>query len=153
MTALSMPVVWGITIAVLLVVEAATMGLTTIWFAGGALAALILAILHAPIWLQIGVFAAVSILLLFMTRPLAAAFLTRNKTRTNAESLIGQEAVVIERIDNVQGTGHVRVSGMEWTARSVRADQTIEEGEIVMARAIEGVKLIVGKRITEPDVV
>ncbi|MBQ5360481.1 MAG: NfeD family protein, partial [Lachnospiraceae bacterium] len=76
MTALSMPVVWGITIAVLLVVEAATMGLTTIWFAGGALAALILAILHAPVWLQIGVFAAVSILLLFMTRPLEAAFLT-----------------------------------------------------------------------------
>jgi len=53
MTAMSMPVVWGITIAVLLVVEAATMGLTTIWFAGGALAALILSILHAPVWLQI----------------------------------------------------------------------------------------------------
>jgi len=88
-----------------------------------------------------------------LTRPLAAAFLTRNRTRTNAESLIGQEAVVIERIDNVRGTGHVRIGGMEWTARSVRADQTIEEGEIVMVRAIEGVKLIVGKRITEPDIV
>lgn len=151
MTALSMPLVWGITIAILLVVEAATMGLTTIWFAGGALAALILALFHGPIWLQIGVFVGVSILLLFMTRPLAQAFLTRSRTKTNADSLIGQEAVVIDRIDNVRGTGHVRIGGMEWTARSVRADQTIEKDEIVMVRAIEGVKLIVGKRITDPE--
>lgn len=151
MGTLSMPLIWGITIVILLMVEAATMGLTTIWFAGGAAAALVLALLHAPIWLQIGVFVGISILLLFMTRPLAQAFMTRNRTKTNAESLIGQEAVVIDRIDNIQGTGHVRIGGMEWTARSVRADQTIEKNEIVMVRAIEGVKLIVGKRITEPE--
>ena len=71
----------------------------------------------------------------------------QDKTRTNADSLIGKEAVVTERIDNLQSTGAAQVNGQIWTARSVNPAHVIEKDEIVMIRAIEGVKLIVGKRI------
>ncbi|MBQ3393058.1 MAG: NfeD family protein [Lachnospiraceae bacterium] len=140
--------IWVIIIVALLVVEFATAALTTIWFAGGALAGLILALIGAPIWLQAAAFAALSVVLLVLTRPLAARI--RGKTvRTNADRMIGKEAVVIERIDNVRGTGAVRVEGQEWTARSVNPGHIIEENEIVMVRSISGVKLMVGRRIQE----
>lgn len=145
---MSMVHIWVIIIVALLVVEFATAALTTIWFAGGALAGLILALIGAPIWLQAAAFAALSVVLLVLTRPLAARI--RGKTvRTNADRMIGKEAVVIERIDNVRGTGAVRVEGQEWTARSVNPEHIIEENEIVMVRSISGVKLMVGRRIQE----
>lgn len=145
---MSMVHIWVIIIVALLVVEFATAALTTIWFAGGALAGLILALIGAPIWLQAAAFAALSVVLLVLTRPLAARI--RGKTvRTNADRMIGKEAVVIERIDNVRGTGAVRVEGQEWTARSVNPGHIIEENEIVMVRSISGVKLMVGRRIQE----
>ena len=145
---MSMVHIWVIIIVALLVVEFATAALTTIWFAGGALAGLILALRGAPIWLQAAAFAALSVVLLVLTRPLAARI--RGKTvRTNADRMIGKEAVVIERIDNVRGTGAVRVEGQEWTARSVNPEHIIEENEIVMVRSISGVKLMVGRRIQE----
>ena len=145
---MSMVHIWVIIIVALLVVEFATAALTTIWFAGGALAGLILALIGAPIWLQAAAFAALSVVLLVLTRPLAARI--RGKTvRTNADRMIGKEAVVIERIDNVRGTGAVRVEGQEWTARSVNPGHIIEENEIVMVRSISGVKLMMGRRIQE----
>ena len=145
---MSMVHIWVIIIVALLVVEFATAALTTIWFAGGALAGLILALIGAPMWLQAAAFAALSVVLLVLTRPLAARI--RGKTvRTNADRMIGKEAVVIERIDNVRGTGAVRVEGQEWTARSVNPGHIIEENEIVMVRSISGVKLMVGRRIQE----
>ena len=145
---MSMVHIWVIIIVALLVVEFATAALTTIWFAGGALAGLILALRGAPIWRQAAAFAALSVVLLVLTRPLAARI--RGKTvRTNADRMIGKEAVVIERIDNVRGTGAVRVEGQEWTARSVNPGHIIEENEIVMVRSISGVKLMVGRRIQE----
>ena len=94
-------------------------------------------------------FAGVSLLMLLLTRPIAVRYLNTKVVHTNADSLIGKEAVVIERIDNIQGTGAARIEGKEWTARSVRPEQTIEAGEIVMVRSIEGVKLMVGRRIYE----
>ncbi len=147
---LNMIYVWLIAIALLLLVEFATSTLTTIWFAGGALIALICAFFGGPLWLQVILFVAGSIVLLFMTRPLALRFMDKGSVRTNADSLIGREAVVTERIDNLRSTGAVQVSGQVWTARSVNPEHTIEKDEIVMVRAIEGVKLIVGKRI-EPE--
>lgn len=143
---MNMMYVWIVLTAALLVIEAMTMGLTTIWFAGGCVCALIICLIGLPVWAQVGVFAGVSILLLMLTRPLAQKFIESGRTRTNADSLIGQEAVITEKVDNLKGTGRARVNGQDWTARSVITEQTIEQGEVVMIRAIEGVKLIVGKR-------
>lgn len=145
---LSFVQIWLILLVGLLVIEFATTALTTIWFAAGALAALICALAGGPVWLQVLLFAVVSVILLVLTRPLALRL--RNKTvRTNADSLIGKEAVVTERIDNLHSTGSVTVNGQVWTARSVNQEHTIEKDEVVMIRAIEGVKLIVGKRIDQ----
>ena len=144
---LTMVHLWAILIVALLVVEFATAALTTIWFAGGALAGLILALIGAPVWIQAAASAALSVLLLFLTRPLAAR-IRGGTERTNADRLIGREAVVIEKIDNIHGTGAVRVDGQEWTARSVNSEHTIEKGEIVMVRSISGVKLMVGRKIS-----
>ena len=143
----SMSMFWLIAVAVFVIVELATAALTTIWFAGGALLALIYSVLGAPVWLQAVVFVGASVVLLFLTRPLADKYLNKTTVRTNADSLIGKEAVVTERIDNLRSTGTVQVNGQEWTARSVNPEHVIEKDEIVMVRAIEGVKLIVGKRI------
>lgn len=143
---MNMVIFWIIAAVVLLIIEAATMGLTTIWFAGGCIAALVLALLGLPLWAQAGVFACVSVLLLFLTRPLAVRFLGVRSVPTNADSLIGQEAVVLERVDNLQGTGRVLIRGQEWTARAVRNEVEIDKDEIVTVRSIEGVKLIVGRK-------
>ena len=138
---------WLLLTAALLVIEALTAGLTTIWFAGGAVAALVLAFLGAPVWLQTGVFAAVSLILLLVTRPLVLKYMKKGRGATSLDRMIGQEVLVTEKIDNLRGTGEVQIAGQYWMARSVDNDQIIEEGEIAMIRSIQGAKLIVGKRI------
>ena len=148
---LSMTQFWLIAIALLLLIEFATSALTPIWFAGGALMALLCAVMGGPVWLQIVVFLAGSAVLLLLTRPMAVKMLNKGTVRTNADSLIGQEAVVTEKIDNLRSTGVVQINGQEWTARSVNPEHVIEKDEIVMVRAIEGVKLIVGKRIDNTE--
>ena len=147
---LSMTQFWLIAIALLLLVEFATAALTTIWFAGGSLLALLCAVAGGPVWMQVVLFLAGSAVLLLLTRPMAVRMLHKGTVATNADSLIGQEAVVTEKIDNLQSTGTVQINGQEWTARSVNPEHEIEKGEVVMVRAIEGVKLIVGKRIDKP---
>lgn len=139
---ISVTVIWLIILAVLIVIEIATLGLTTIWFAGGALAALLVSIAGGPFWLQILVFFAVSILLLIFTRPLAVKYLNKDSSKTNVESIPGETGVVIQKIDNLQAQGQVMVNGMEWTARC-RSGAVIEEGKVVKVLAVEGVKLIV----------
>ena len=138
---------WLLLIAALLVVEAMTAGLTTIWFAGGAAVALVCAFLGGPFWLQTGLFAAVSLILLLVTRPLALKYMRKGNGKNSLDRMIGQEVLVTEKIDNLRGTGEVQVDGQYWTARSVDNDHIIEKGEIAMIRSIQGVKLIVGKRI------
>lgn len=137
---------WLIVMAVLLVIEIATLGLTTIWFAAGALAAFLAALLNLPLWFQIVLFLAVSIVLLFFTRPLAARYLNSKTTKTNAESLVGRSAIVTKDIDNLLAQGQVKVSGMEWTARSTRDDIKIRSGATVVIEGISGVKLIVTEK-------
>ena len=107
---------WLIAMAVLLVIEIATLGLTTIWFAAGALVAFIAAALNLALWLQITLFIMVSLVLLFFTRPLASRYLNSKTTKTNAESLVGRTAKVTIAIDNLKPAGQVVVGGMEWTA-------------------------------------
>jgi len=136
-------ILWIVVLVLAIVIEIATMGLTSIWFAGGALVALIIALVHGPLWLQIVFFVVVSLALLFLTRPLAVKYFNRFRQPTNAESLVGERAVVKETIDNLNATGHVTVQGNEWTARSADEKITIPEGSVVRIKAIEGVKLIV----------
>lgn len=129
---------------VLLVIEIATMGLTTIWFAGGALMAFLASYLGFGWGVQIILFLAVSIALLVLTRPIAVKFFNQERQKTNAESLIGQKAIVKEEINTLQGTGRVDVNGMEWSAKADESD-VIEVDAIVLIRGIQGVKLIVEK--------
>lgn len=141
-----MAIGWLIALIVLLAVEIATMGLTTIWFAGGALVALIAALLGANIVVQVILFVAVSLILLIFTRPVAVKYLNNNAVKTNAEGLIGRTAKVIYTIDNVNSTGYASVDGQEWTARSEDNGVVIPEGTLVTIVRIEGVKLIVKKK-------
>jgi len=134
--------VWLITMAVFIVVEVSTVSLTCIWFALGALAALLAGLFDAPVWLQLVWFFAVSILALVITRPLVKKYINGKTQPTNADMIIGQTCVVLEPISNVSETGAVKVGGKVWTARS--EDGTVfAPGERVIAVRIEGVKLIV----------
>ena len=123
-------------LGVLLVVEIITLGLTTIWFAGGALAAFLAALAGGPLWLQIILFFAVSILLLIFTRPIAIKYMNKNVQKTNVDSLKGEKAVVIQTIDNLKGTGQVVIRGMEWSAKA-REDKIIKEGTVVKVITVE----------------
>lgn len=141
--------VWVILLVVFVVVEVLTMGLTTIWFAGGALAAAGTAALHLPSYVQIATFIVVSGLLIFFTRPIAVRYFNKDRVKTNAESIVGKKAIVTGAIDNIKAQGQVTVAGMEWTARSTSDDITIAEGSVVTIVAISGVKLIVEERKEE----
>lgn len=136
---------WLILFVTLLIIEILTMGLTTIWFAGGAIIAYVLAFVGFDLPVQIIAFLLVSILLLVLTRPIAMKFFNQQRQRTNAESLIGQKAVVREDIDTLRGVGRVEVNGMEWSAKTDEPEDTIKAGTIVVIEGIQGVKLIVRK--------
>lgn len=136
-------VVWLVILVVLLAIEAITLGLTTIWFAGGALAAFVMAVGGIAVLPQIIVFCAVSVLLLVFTRPVAVRWLNRDHEKTNAESLVGETAVVTETINNLENTGQAQIRGQYWTARASRDDRKIETGKTVTVKKISGVKLIV----------
>lgn len=136
--------VWLLIFIVMLVFEIATLGLTSIWFAVGALAAFITAILNMNIAIQIGVFLFVSGVLLALLRPLAAKFLNKNREKTNVDALIGKIGYVTIEINNLKGQGEINLSGQIWTARS--ADDTIISVDShVEITALEGVKAIVKK--------
>lgn len=136
---------WLIMIVVMAVIEIITLGLTTIWFAGGALVAFVASLLGADTLMQWILFCVVSFLLLIVTRPFAMKYLNHDKTRTNVESLIGREAIVMETIDNLKAEGVASVSGQEWTARTVD-DTVIVKDTVVEIVAIKGVKLIVKEK-------
>ena len=137
---------WLILLIVFLIVEFATMGLTTIWFAVGAVVATLLALVHAPLWLQIIAFLIVSGVTLVFTRPIAVKYFNRDRVRTNVESLVGREAIVVSEIDNLQGIGRVTVGGQEWSARTAQNGITLAVGTVGIVKAIDGVKLIIEER-------
>lgn len=134
---------WLVVLIVSIGVEVATLGLTSIWFAGGAAVAVIVAAFHGPVWLQILLFLAVSLLLLFFTRPIAVRYFNRDRVRTNVESMIGRQAIVTSEIDNLQGIGQVTVGGQEWSARTETDGVNLQPGTVVDIVAVSGVKLIV----------
>lgn len=138
--------VWLVVFVILIIVEIITMGLTTIWFAGGALVATMAAAFQAPLWLQVVLFLVVSAVLLFGTRPVAVKYFNKDRVRTNVEGLIGQQAIVISEINNVQGIGQVTVNGQEWSARSTEDHVALPVGAVVIVQRISGVKLIVEEK-------
>jgi len=135
---------WIATLVILVVVEAATAQLVTIWFAVGALGALIAELLGAELWLQWTVFISISLLSLVVTRPLVKKVTKKKIQPTNADRNIGAQAIVLEDIDNTKGSGSVNVKGVTWTARSKNGD-IIEKGSMVIVQEIEGAKLLVIK--------
>ena len=137
--------VWLMTLVLFVVVEIATMGLTTIWFAGGALVALLLAVFQTSFYVQLGVFLAVSIVLLVVTRPLALKYFNQKVEKTNAEGLIGKQAIVVSQIHNLKEEGQVMIGGMEWSARAYEEGRIIPSGSVVEVKEIRGVKLIVSE--------
>ncbi|MDE7287699.1 MAG: NfeD family protein [Lachnospiraceae bacterium] len=138
--------IWLIVFVACIVIEIITMGLTTIWFAGGALIAAVAAALNAPLWLQIVLFIAVSLVLLYFTRPVAVKYFNKDRVRTNAESLVGKQAIVISEIDNLKVIGQVTVGGQEWSARTTIEGITLPVGSVVIVKAISGVKLMVEEK-------
>ena len=137
---------WLMTFVVLLVVEIVTLGLTTVWFALGAIAAFLAAYVGASVLVQIIVFLIVSVVLLIVTRPIVMKHFNQKRERTNAESLIGQQAIVISEINNLQGIGQVTVNGQEWSARNASGEKEIPVGSVVIIRSISGVKLMVEEK-------
>jgi membrane protein implicated in regulation of membrane protease activity len=138
------PMAWFCLVALVIfaVAEAATVGLVSIWFAGGALVALIIAGCGGPIWLQVLLFLAVSGIMLAMLRPFVRRMTKSSKTETNAGRHIGREALVQEEINNLTGTGAIKLDGVTWTARS-ESGEVIPVGETIVVRRIEGVKVFV----------
>ena len=135
-------IVWLVLLILFAVSEAITVGLTSIWFAAGALVALIAALLGGPFWIQVTLFLAVSLLCLLAVRPLAKRHLNSKVEPTNADRVIGAEAQVTEDIDNIHGKGAVIIRGMAWSARSEDGGP-ISAGSMVRVLRIEGVKVFV----------
>ena len=137
---------WLITVVVLLVIEIATMGLTTIWFAGGALIALMFALAGVSMYAQIGAFLITSVILLVCTRPLAVKFFNQKREKTNMDTVIGKQAIVLKEIDNLKEKGQVSLNGMEWSARTYEEGIVLPAGAVVEVKEIQGVKLIVAEK-------
>lgn len=140
------PFYWLIALVVFLVIEIITLGLTTIWFAGGALVAFVAAILHLPLLVQIVLFLLVSLLMLIFTRPVAERYFNAQREQTNVNGMIGREAKVTVEIDNFNQTGTILVSGVEWTARSLEDRDIIPPGSRVEICQVEGVKVFVKRK-------
>lgn len=137
---------WLAIFIVLLIIEIATMGLTTIWFAGGALIAFCAGFVGFGLGVQVGTFIVVSLLLLLLTRPFAVKYFNQERQKTNAESLIGQQALVTEDIDTIKAKGQVEIRGQIWSAKTDEPDGTIPKNTVVVVNGIQGVKLIVHAR-------
>lgn len=139
----NLSVLWLGVMILMLVVEAAVPGLVSIWFAAGALVTIPVAALHAPFWLQVAVFLAVSVAALILTRPLAKKYIAAKVQPTNADMIIGHECYIQEEIDNVLGTGAVVAGGKVWTAVSYDDDVKLSAGTRATVESIKGVKAVV----------
>lgn len=125
------------------VVEAVVPSLVSVWFVPGGLAGLLVSLLGGPVWLQILIFLAVSLVCLGLTRPLAKRLIRYTRERTNADRVVGATGIVIQDIDNVAAAGRVTVMGNSWSARSTEPNGKIDAGARVRVERIEGVKLLV----------
>lgn len=137
--------IWLALLIVFLVIEVATVGLTAIWMAGGSLAAMLAELIGLNIWWQIGIFIAVSFLLLIFTRPFAVKYINSNREKTNYEGIIGKVVRITETVNNYEMTGTAVVNGIEWTVRTEEDGLVLNPGDLAKVMKISGVKLIVKK--------
>lgn len=135
-------IIWLALMVVFLIVEASTVVMVSLWFAAGSMAALLVSLLGAPIWLQVALFLAVSGVLLASLRPMVRKHFTPRLQRTNVDAVVGSQGYVTADIDNVAATGSVRLGAMEWTARSTTG-APVPKGTLVKVDKIEGVKAFV----------
>ena len=135
-------VFWFSLLVVFLVAEAATVTMVSLWFAVGALAAMVVCLLGAGVWIQAGVFFVASAAALTLLRPIARKYFTPKLTATNVDSVIGSQGLVTIAVDNVRAEGQVKLGAMVWTARST-SGEAIAEGTLVRVDKIEGVKVFV----------
>ena len=144
-------VCWLLLAAIFIVTEIISLGLTTIWLAGGAFVAALAALAGANVLVQVILFAVVSVVLVVATRPIAKKYLDSKTEKTNAEALIGQSAMVLDEVNNLLETGRAKINGMEWTARSKEDSVTIPAGNVAKIVDIQGVKLILEKSLDGPE--
>ena len=137
---------WMLFVISFLVVELLTIGLTTIWLAGGAAVAFILATAGANFWCQLAGFFIVSFVLIYFTRPWALKHFNPHRTKTNSEGLIGEIVKITGRVDNRAAKGTALAKGQEWSARTTIEGITLPVGSVVVIRAISGVKLMVEEK-------
>ena len=145
MTGTTMVFVWLVIAVVLGIFEAATVTLVSIWFAIGAVAAMVPAYFNAPFWVQILVFILVSALCFVFTRPFFKKIIRVNKQPTNVDRLVGQEGVATDDIENIECRGKVFISGLTWSARS-ETGELIPQGAVVTVKKIEGATLVVKRK-------
>lgn len=147
-------ILWLVILIGCMIAEIATVGLTTIWFAGGAVAAMITYAAGGNVLLQIVLFFAVSIVLLLFTRPFAVKYINKNRYRSNYEGNIGKRARVTEEVNNFKETGKVLIDGMEWSARMEDPSLTLYPDEEAVITEVQGVKVILtplAKQNTEKE--
>lgn len=135
-------IVWLILLILFVLAEASTVAVVSLWFAAGALTAMVASLLGAEVWLQVVMFLAVSGVLLCALRPVVRKLFTPKLTRTNVDSVIGTKGLVTGDIDNTMSQGQVKLGAMEWTARS-SSGEPIKAGTQVVVDRVEGVKLFV----------
>ena len=134
--------IWLGLLLLFLAIEGGTVSLVSIWFAGGALVALIVSLFCPILWVQAVVFFAVSCVLLLSLRPITRKYLTPRLTKTNVDSVIGSVGKVTQTIDNIAATGQVKLGAMEWSARST-SGEVIQPGTQIRVDRVEGVKVFV----------
>ena len=135
-------IIWLIAMVALLILEAGTVMLVSVWFAIGAFAALIASLCGGELWLQLTLFVAVSVVALACLHPLTRKYLKPRIVKTNVDSVVGMQGYITANVDNLNATGTVKLGGMEWTARSTTGE-TIPAGTLVKVERIEGVKVFV----------
>ncbi len=135
-------IIWGVVFAAMVIAELLSLQLVSIWFAAGAAAAFIAALIGVDMWIQLIVFVLISLVLLFFTRPLLRKFRIENGEPTDININIGKTAVVIEEINNIGGKGRARLDGVDWKAVSLD-NQAVPQGEIVKVCEIKGTRLYV----------
>lgn len=135
-------IIWLVLMVVFLIAEASTVVIVSLWFAAGALIAMIVSLLGGAVWLQVTAFLIVSLVLLLSLRPLVRKYVTPKLTATNIDSVIGSTGLVTVAIDNVTASGQAKLGAMSWTARST-SGSPIPEGTLVRVDKIEGVKVFV----------
>ena len=136
---------WLAVAVIAIIVEVIVPSLVSIWFVPSALIAMILEALSVPVIVQVVAFLILSIISIFLSKKFIGT--SKKETRTNIDSVVGERCIVTEKIDNIHGTGKVRLNGMDWSARSADSDTLYEVDDIVYVDRVEGVKLIVKNNI------